>query len=72
MFNRSIEGRLSTFDVDGNLRRFNWDEYLTKYLVGCYNPEFKIYMRFPKEIPLWSEYSVNYLRLRDNEIGGIF
>lgn len=62
MFNRLVKGQLETFNVQENLHRFNCDEYATKYLVGCYNPEFKIRICRPKEIPILGKRSIEVSR----------
>ena len=51
MFDRESNYLSENFDVNKNLPRFENDVYATKYLVGCYNPEFKIRVTFLKNVP---------------------
>ena len=62
MFDRTLPGRLDDSKIKPNLHRFNNDEYATKYLVQCYNPEFKIKVVFPKSITEYGEYAVGASR----------
>ena len=67
MFNRKIEGyhdnkQISTDD----LIRFNNDDYAAKYLIPCYNPEFKVRVTFLKTIPIIRNYSLEYRTFKYN------
>ena len=51
LFDRTLPGRLDDSKILKNLHRFNDDEYATKYLVQCFNPEFRIIMVMEKDFP---------------------
>ena len=52
MFNRSQSGYLEKLNIEENLHRFEEDVYATTYLVGCFNPEFKVRVSAPRESPV--------------------
>jgi hypothetical protein len=49
VFNRNDSGFLDTVDIPVNLLRFNNDPYLTRYLAGCFNPEFHLRVEKPRD-----------------------
>ena len=53
MFDRSAHGRLDDVDIAEDLHRFAQDPYLTKYLCRCFNPEFKVLVAHPKDLPVF-------------------
>jgi hypothetical protein len=50
MFNRSEIGSSDCRQLsEVDLIRFKNDEYVTRYLIGCYNPEYNVIVRQPKK-----------------------
>jgi hypothetical protein len=51
MFDRNSKKFTDTRDWCNELPRFDEDEFLAKYLTDVFNPEFKIRIAHPKDVP---------------------